>query len=368
MLWIPGPTEVRAEILAECARPMIGHRGTAMVELIERIDPHLPLAFGLQPGSEAVCGVHTCSATGMMEAALIGTGPRVLALVHGAFSKRWFEIAGLLGKDVRALECAWGQAPDPREIERVLAQEGPFDAVTLVGNETSTGVRTPLGPIRDVLAAHPRTHLLVDVVSLLAGAPIDFDAHALDFALAGTQKALALPPGLTVFCVSRRYLERAREREQRGYYLDPVRIVDGHTARKTPSTPSIGLYYALARQLEDISSGATLPGGEDPAGPTAWQMRFEKHERMQARTVQWAESHELQLFPAPDLASPTISCIRSGSIDTPTFVAGLKERGFEIGNGYGPLKNETFRIGHMGDHTESGLERLLAAADEVLAR
>jgi aspartate aminotransferase-like enzyme len=346
---------------------MIGHRGGAMVELIERIDPHLPLAFGLEPASESVCGVHTCSATGMMEAALIGTGPRVLALIHGAFSKRWFEIAQLLGKDARALECAWGETPDPSEIERVLAQEGPFDAVTLVGNETSTGVRAPLKGIAEVLAAHPQTHLLVDVVSLLAGAAIDFDAHALDFALAGTQKALALPPGLTVFCVSKPYLERARQRQERGYYLDPVRILDGHTARKTPSTPCLSLYFALARQLEDISSGATLIGGADPDGPAAWQMRFEKHQRMQARTVQWAAGHGLELFPPADLASPTISCIRAGSIDTPGFIAGLKARGFEIGNGYGKLKNETFRIGHMGDHTEAGLERLLAAADEVLA-
>ena len=338
-----------------------------MVELIERIDPLLPLAFGLDSTSASVCGVHTCSATGMMEAALIGTGPRVLALVHGAFSKRWFEVAQLLGKDVRALECAWGEAPDALEIERVLAQEGPFDAVTLVCNETSTGVRAPPAPIAEVLAAHPGTQLLVDVVSLLAGAAIDFDAHALDFALAGTQKALALPPGLTVFCVSRRYLERARRRELRGYYLDPVRILDGHTERKTPSTPCTPLYYALARQLEDISSGATLTGGQDPHGPTAWQMRFEKHQRMAARTLQWAAGHDLKLLPAAKLASPTISCIRSGSIDTPAFIAGLKARGFEIGNGYGKLKNQTFRIGHMGDHTEAGLEQLLAAADEVLA-
>ena len=367
MLWIPGPTEVRREILEECARPMIGHRSGAMSELIERIDPHLPLAFGVDPAGGAVCGVHTASATGLMEAALIGAGPRVLSLVYGAFSRRWFQIAQSLGKDARPLEFAWGEAPDPQAVADALAAHGPFDAVTLVGNETSTGVRVPLKEISEVVHAHDRTHLCVDVVSLIAGGPIDFDAHAIDFALAGTQKALALPPGLTVFCVSERYLERARSVPRRGYYLDPVRILDGHVARKTPSTPCIPLYYALARQLEDISSGATLPGGVDVAGPEAWQLRFEKHARMQQRTVAWALGHGLPLFPDARHASPTVSCLRSESIDTAALVAGLGQRGLVISNGYGELKNKTFRIGHMGDHTEEGLEELLAAADEVLS-
>ena len=368
MLWIPGPTEVRQEVLAACTKPMIGHRSPACAELVGAVDPGLELAFGLDPASTATVAVHTCSATGLMEASLHGVGPRVLSVVGGAFAKRWAGIAKTLGKDVDVLEVEWGSAVRQEDLRRALSEHGPFDAVTLVANETSTGVRTHLDRVAEVLADFPDTQLLVDMVSLLAGAPVVFDADRIDFALAGTQKALALPPGLAVCCVSERYLEGARGRARGSSYLDPVAIVEGHAARKTPSTPAVGLYYALHRQLEDITSGVTLPEADRHLeGAAAWYARFAKHERMQARTVDWARGHGLELLPSADSASPTVSCIRAGHVDVAALTAGLKERGYEISNGYGPLKGQTFRIGHMGDHTEVGLEELLKAADEVLA-
>jgi aspartate aminotransferase-like enzyme len=368
VLWIPGPTRVRPEILAECARPMIGHRGKAMTALIERLDPGLKLAFGVAEDSSARVAVHTTSATGLMESSLLGVGPRVLSVVNGAFAKRWHEIAKLCGKDAVAMTIEWGQAPSPEELARVLSEQGPFDAVTLVSNETSTGVRTPLGEIARVMRQHSRTMLLVDLVSYIAGAPVDFDANGIDFGFAGVQKAFALPPGISVMCASARYLELARTQPRRGFYLDPIKIVEGHEQRATPCTPCIPLYYALARQLEDISTGATLPGGpRSRTGRTAWTARFDEHARMQQVTEAWAHSNGLELLPLPEHASPTISCIRAGSLDVAALIAGLKERGHEIGNGYGDLKGKTFRIGHMGDHTEAALAAMLQQADDVVA-
>lgn len=364
-LWIPGPTQVRPELLAECARPMIGHRSKAMGELIERLDPHLPLAFGLEDGSEALAGVHTASATGLMEASLHGVGPRTLSLVTGAFGKRWFEIAGLVGKHAHSLEAPWGATVEAAELDRVLREEGPFDAVTVTGNETSTGVMSPLDDYAAVLARHPDTLFLVDLVSYAAGAAVDLDRRGIDFAFVGIQKAFALPPGITAVCASARYMESARSRPTRGFYLDPVRILEGHAQRKTPSTPCISLYYALARQLEDISAGLLEGGGL--AGRAAWQARFERHRRMCATTLEWCTRHGLERLPEARLASTTISCIRAGELDVPRFLAGLAERGHQVGNGYGKLKDATFRIGHMGDHLETDLAELLAAADEVLA-
>lgn len=367
MLWIPGPTHVRPELLAECARPPIGHRTKAMRELIARLDPGLRLAFGLEPDSKAHVAAHTTSATGLMEGALRGAGRRILCVNGGAFATRWVKIARLLDKQVVELPLEWGRAVDPQELARMLEEQGPFDAVTLVSNETSTGVRTRLDAIGRVLAAHPETLLLVDLVSYIAGAAIDFDANGLDFGFAGVQKALALPPGISVLCASERYMQRARGEEQRGFYLDPIGIIEGHAQRKTPSTPCIPLYYALARQLEDISSGATLPPDERQLeGSQAWQARFRLHERQQAETLAWAERHGLSSLPPLAEASPTISCIRSGEIDVPAFIAALEERGHTIGNGYGDLKGVTFRIGHMGDHTEADLQQLLQAADAAL--
>ena len=367
MLWIPGPTEVRPEILAECARPMIGHRSAAMSELVERVDAHLGLLFGLDSGTTARPAVAPCSATGMMEGALVAVEQRVLCIVNGAFSKRWYQIAQSRGLDAVALEVEWGQAVDDTELARVLDQDGPFDAVTMVCNETSTGVRTPIRLVANVLQAFPDTLLLVDTVSLISGAAVDFDDNLVDFMLAGTQKALALPPGLAVYCCSEDWVERAQANEQRGWYLDPLRHLEGHEARKTPATPCIPLYYALAQQLEDISAGRTLPAAEQQLeGAAAWQARFQKHQRMQARTLAWAAERGLEPFPGEGFRSPTVSCIRAGDLDVAALTAGLAERDLQISNGYGPLKGQTFRIGHMGDHTEEGLEALLAAMDDVL--
>jgi aspartate aminotransferase-like enzyme len=354
ILWIPGPTQVRPEILAECARPMIGHRSKAMTELTERLDPGLKLAFGLSAGSRAHVAVHTTSATGLMESALRGVGPRVLALVNGAFSKRFAEIAALVGKQVTQLTAPMGSAVPMSEIARALAEQGPFDALTVVSNETSTGVRQPLPELAATLRAFPDVLLLVDLVSYIAGAPVDFDANGIDFGFAGVQKALALPPGISVLCASERYLAGARAQPLRGFYLDPVKIIEGHEQRATPATPCISLYYALARQLEDISA-------------RGWAARFDEHARMQSRTAAWAKSHALELLPPAELCSPTISCIRSGGLDVAAFLAGLKQRGHELGDGYGELKGKTFRIGHMGDHDESGLAAMLAIADDVIA-
>lgn len=353
ILWIPGPTQVRPELLAECARPMIGHRSKAMTELTERLDPGLKLAFGLAPGSRAHVAVHTASATGLMEAALRGVGPRVLALVNGAFSKRFAEIAALVGKQVTKLEAPMGSAVPMDEVARALAEQGPFDALTVVSNETSTGVRQPLPELAATLRAFPDVLLLVDLVSYIAGAPVDFDANGIDFGFAGVQKAFALPPGISVLCASDRYLANARRQPLRGFYLDPVKIVEGHEQRATPATPCISLYYALARQLEDIGQG--------------WAARFEKHARMQQRTDAWARKNGLEFLPPPELRSPTISCIRSGGLDVAAFLTGVKQRGHELGDGYGELKGKTFRIGHMGDHDETGLAAMLAIADDVIA-
>ncbi len=363
-LWIPGPTQVRAELAAECARPMIGHRSSDMTRLIERLDPHLRLAFGLSSHSDAQVGVHSCSATGLMEAALLGCGPRVLSLASGAFGRRFHEIAQLCGKEAEVLEAPWGEVVPAQALERALEERAPFDALTVVASETSTGVRAPLDDYARALRSHPGTLLLVDVVSWIAGEAVDFDARGLDFCFAGTQKALALPPGISVLCASRGYLEQARAQTRRGFYLDPLRILEGHVQRKTPATPCIPLYYALARQLEDISAGLLEGGG---TGAEAWQARFQRHARMRARVESWAAQHELEYLPAPPLRSPTVSCIRAGRIEVPAFLSELKRRGHQVGNGYQQLKDRTFRIGHMGDHTEADLAELLSAADEVLS-
>ena len=369
-LWIPGPTEVRPELLAECARPMIGHRFPEMTELLERIDPGLRLAFGLAEGSTSHVAVHSCTASGLMESALRGVTGRVLSLINGSFSKRFADIAESLGLEVVRVQRGMGESFQTEDVAAALEQHGPFDVVTVCASETSTGTATAPSRVAVALESHPETMLFVDCVTWLAGAPIDLDANRIDAAIAGTQKALALPPGLGLMAVSERFLERARVAPRRGWFLDPVKLVETHAAHKPPMTPTISLHYALARQLEEISSGdleASLSPIPHPgAGASAWAARFARHERMRDRTIAWAGEHGLRH--TCDLAdvSPTVSSIDAGGRDVPAFLAHMRESGFRMGGGYGDLKKTAFRIGHMGDHTEAELELLLQAAAQGL--
>ncbi len=365
-LWIPGPTYVRPEILTECARPPIGHRTPEMGELLERIGAHLPFLFGFEPGGGTRAAVSSTSATSVMEAALHGVGPRVLATVNGAFSKRWAEIAAGLGKQVWRLAVELGSAPTPEQLEQALDQHGPVDAVLVVANETSTGVRTPLEPLAQVLAQQTaRPLLLVDVVTLAAGAPVDLDRLGIDFAVTGSQKALALPPGLAPFAASERYQATARRLQRPSFCLDPIRMLDGQAERKTPTTPAIGLHFALARQLEDISTG-TLETAPVRSPSEGWKARFERHERLAQRTRQFADQQGLPPFPARAAwNSPTVACLTAPN--GPQLVQALLKRGLRISGGYGELAHRTIRIGHLGDATEDDLDRLLGALGSCLA-
>lgn len=366
-LWIPGPTEVREPLAALASEPMIGHRSGAMTELLERIAPHLPHLFGYAEGSGYRACVHSASATGLMESALRGVSGRVLSIVGGAFAKRFADIAETLGREVVRLEVEWSQSVDLDVLTRTLEEQGPFDAITLVSNETSTGVVTPLVELSErVRAVAPDTLLLVDAVTLAAGQPVWTERARLDAVITGSQKALALPPGLALMAASPRYCERAARTEHRGWYLDPLRLLDGQEALKTPTTPAVPQYRALAQQLEDISAGVVEGGGfAQPCD--AWVARFERHERMRERTLGWARGHGLGPFAErPEWCSATVTCVSAEGLDVAAFAQGLLGRGFQISNGYGPLKGRTFRLGHMGDHDEVALESLLSAADEVL--
>ena len=346
-LWLPGPTEVAPEILRLLTEPMIGHRTSEMESIIASLDPHLRILFGADESLHRVA-VHSCTATALMELGLRAVGPRVLSLVNGSFSERFAEIAGVLGKDVTRVESPLGS---PADLDAACAAlvRGPFDAITVCASETSTGALTSPASIGAAFAGRGETRLLVDVVTLAGAAPIEVSEHGIDFALTGTQKALALPPGLGLIAVSNRMFERACAGEPTSYFLDLERIVKAHESRKPPMTPTIPLYRALRAQFERIAEQGL-------------EHRWAEHEAMRARTREFAASSGIPVFgPSvdPSETSPTVTCLE---VPEPSaLLTSLEQRGFRIGGGYGPLKNSCVRIGHMGDHTREGLEGLLAA-------
>jgi aspartate aminotransferase-like enzyme len=283
---------------------------------------------------------------------------RVLNCMKGAFSDKWFDVAKRCGKEAEALQVEWGSPILPEQIDDRLAT-GEFDAITLVHNETSTGVMSPLNEIAALKEKYPDVMFIVDSVSSMTGVKIEFDKLDIDLLLAGTQKAFALPPGLSVFTASQAALDRAATIHDRGYYFDLHEFQKNAEKRMTPSTPSIGHIYALQSKLEEM-----ITEGLDA--------RFARHARLAQMTRDWAKGHGFTLFPEAGYESQTLTCVNNGTksggreIDVAKLQGLMKERGILIDGGYGKLKGKTFRLSSMGDETEETMQSLYGLLDESL--
>jgi aspartate aminotransferase-like enzyme len=350
VLFSPGPTEVAPEILRAMARPVIGHRGAEMQALIHDLVPRARSLFGTRAHDIFFTA---CSATALWEAALRNcVVRRVLVPICGAFSERFYEVACGCGLEADPLHVEWGRPVSPQAVADLLAS-GRYDAVALVHNETSTGVTNPLGPIAEAVARQPDVLLLVDAVSSLGGIPVDVDRHGIDVCLASVQKCLALPPGFSLCAVSERALERSRTRVGKGYYLDFVRLKSVFDRETPMATPSISHMFALQEQFHRIETEGL-------------QERYARHHAMAELARAWATEH-FALFAAEGSRSDTVTCVaNSRGLAVAPFLQALGRRGYAISNGYGRLKEATFRVGHMGDHTVAALRGLLGAMDEAL--
>ncbi len=350
VLFTPGPTEVAPEILREMARPVIGHRGAEMQELIRDILPRARALFGTRAHDVFLTA---CSATALWEAAIRNcVARRVLVPVCGAFSERFYEVALSCGAEADPLHVEWGRAVGAQVVADMLAT-GRYDAVALVHNETATGVTNPLAAIAEAVRRQGDVLLLVDAVSSLGGIPVEVDRNGIDVCLASVQKCLALPPGFSLCAVSPRALERSARRTGKGYYLDFVRL-KGFFDRQMPmATPSVSHMFALRAQLQRIEREGL-------------ENRYARHRAMADLVRSWAEER-FALFAEPGARSDTITCVaNSRGINVAEFLAALARRGFGISNGYGKLKEATFRVGHMGDHTPEAVTRLLGVMGEAL--
>jgi predicted phosphoserine aminotransferase len=349
VLFIPGPTEVDDELRRIMAMPLVGHRDPKFVATVQDVCQRLRSLF--LTGQHAA--FETGPATAAMEASirnLVPRGGRSLHLVGGAFAKRSHQSAASCGRTTEVLEVPLGHAHDPALQHQRLAADPPVDAVCITHNETSTGVLQPLpalaAAVRDTA---PDALVLVDTVTSVAGAELRFDEWGLDFAFAGTQKCLALPPGLVCYAVSERALARAATVEERGFLLDLPRAVADTNAGKTLATPCVPLVYALQRQLERIAAEGL-------------DQRWARHRAMREQTMQWAELEGFAPFVAdPAARSPTVSCLDAKGADVDALAKQALAAGFKLDKGYGDLKGKAFRIGHMGDHTPERLDVLLQA-------
>jgi aspartate aminotransferase-like enzyme len=351
-LFIPGPVAVSEKTLRAMTRPMIGHRSTDFVALYQ----------SLQPGLQALAGtkdpvyLSTSSAWGVMEGSLRNVVRRkVLNCMNGAFSDKWFDVSLRCGLAATALKAEWGQPVDPVAVRRELAT-GAYDAITLIHNETSCGCMSDLPALMAVLREFPDVISIVDTVSSFSALPIPKDELGIDVLITGSQKALALPPGLALLSVSPRALERAAGGAGRGYYFDFVEFQKNHENGMTPSTPTISLIYALQSKLEDIAAEGIAN-------------RHARHARLNQTVRDFILAKGFKLFPKEGYGSVTLNCFANTlNLDLAALNKILKSKHhLVIDGGYGKLKGKTFRISNMGDETDETIAALLAALDSALA-
>jgi predicted phosphoserine aminotransferase len=353
-LFIPGPTEVRPEVLDAQTDWMIGHRMPECADLISRIRPKLGQVFI----TEKRVLISASTGSGFMEAAIRNvTNKKVLNCVNGAFSKRWQDITVACGRENEVLDAKWGQPILPEAVAERLVNGG-FDAITVAHNETSTGVTNPIEAIAQVVRQVPNGEhimVLVDAVSSLGGVAIPFDDWDLDLLLTSSQKAFALPAGLAFAAVSDRAMEKAKTVPGRGWYFDFLVLEKYLLRNQTPATTAVSLMYALDKQLDDM-----MAEGMDN--------RYARHLAMRDRTIEWANSRGLTLFAPEGYRSPTVTCISNDrEFDIPELNTFLRSKGMIISDGYGSLKGKNFRIAHMGDLQMGDMEELFAAIDEYFA-
>jgi len=356
-LHIPGPVEINERTWQAFRTPMIGHRSKDFQDLYGKIQPQLQKLLATQ----SLVYISTSSAWGIMEGAIRNLcSKKVLNCMCGAFSDKWFDVSKRCGKEAEGLQVEWGSPVLPADIDAKLAG-GEFDALTLVHNETSTGVMNPLAEIAKLKAKYPDVMFIVDTVSSMSAVPTNFDELGIDLILAGTQKAFALPPGMAVFACSEAAMKKAETISDRGYYFDLIEFRKNAEKNMTPSTPSIGHIYALSSKLDEI-----FEEGLDA--------RYARHELLAGLTREWAAKHGFTQFPDEGYGSHTLTCVNNGAkergstIDVANLQSLVKQQGILIDGGYGKIKGKTFRLSNMGDETETTMKHLYEVLDWAMEK
>ena len=348
----PGPTPVPPEALAAGAAPIIHHRGPDFRELMLRTLRRL----------QEVCRTEndvllfTASGSGAFESALVNIlspGERVLVVTAGAFGDRWCAMATAFGADVHELRYAWGETPQPDDLRSRLAETGA-EVVVVVHSETSTGVVADLQALARV-AQDAGALLLVDAVSSLGAVPLETDAWGLDVVVAGSQKALMTPPGLSLTTVSEAAWERSRRSTMARFYFDWERMQKALAAGSTPFTPAVTLVASL-----DVALELLLEEGLEVA--------FARHAALGRACREGAKAMGLELFSPDEERSAVVTAILTpDGVDAKDLVLELRDRfGITVAGAHGELGSRMFRIGHIGYYDVLDITTALTAVETLL--
>ncbi len=351
-LFTPGPVYVPERILIEMAKPNDTHRSKPYAEMHELVEEGLKK---LLYTSNTIL-ISTSSATGLMEACvrnLVKEDEKALFFSIGAFGDRWYKIGVNNGKIAVKESVEWGKAITPEFLKEKLSKE-KYSVVCLQSNETSTGVYNPIYDIIPIIKDYGAL-VCIDATSSMAGIKLEVDKLGIDVCLASVQKCFAMPPGLAVCSISKEALEKAEQVKNRGFYFDFISLLKKNKLNQTPNTPPIPQIRGLTAQLDYILNREGL------------EKRFQRHAQLGKRTRIWVRDMNLEMFPEKGYESNTVSTIKNTfEIDYGEMVSRMLAKGYRIVNGYGSLKNKTFRIGHMGEISIENLEEMLKVLTDVI--
>jgi aspartate aminotransferase-like enzyme len=349
--FLPGPVEIHPDILAALQRPMLSPWSDEARAFLERLQPDLQRLFRT---AQPVLLAATTS-TGLLEAVIRSAVPRRgMAVCGGFFGDRLAETLAVCGREVVRVHVPPGRALEPEQLEQFLG--GPtVDAILLVHSETSTGALAPLPELARVIRERTDALIVVDAVSSVGAAPVETDAWGLDFVFTGSQKALALPPGLALGVASPRLIERAKSVTGRGWYLDLVAYERAARTAWPVQTPPLTHLFALECQLARIGREGGVEG------------RWRRHTAMLALVEEWVgRGAGFELLAPPGRRSPAVSAlVPTAGQSVPDLLRDMRTRGFTLAGGLGALAERILRIGHMGDATPEGLAVMLAALSEA---
>ena len=351
-LFIPGPVEVRSDVLEKMATPMIGHRTKDASKLQKDISDKLRKLFY----TEEEILLSTSSGSGLMEGAIRScTAKRAAVFSVGAFGNRWYKMAVSNNVPADLFQVEMGKATTAEMVDEAL-KTGKYDLITVTHNETSTGIMNPVDEISQVMKKYPEVIWCLDTVSSMAGTKVEVDKLGVDICITSTQKALGLPPGMAICTFSKKAVERAKNVEFRGLYLDLLELYN-YIQKKNyqyPSTPSLSHMFALDYQLDRILEEGL-------------ENRYARHLEMAKYVRAWAKEY-FEIFPDERYMSNTLTTIKNTrGISVADLNKSLGERGFMISNGYGDLKEKTFRIAHMADCTLEEIKELINNINDILS-
>jgi alanine-glyoxylate transaminase/serine-glyoxylate transaminase/serine-pyruvate transaminase len=361
-LQIPGPTNVPDRVLRAMDYPTIDHRGPQFAEIGAKCLAGMKTIF--KTDSHAV--IYPASGTGAWESALVNTlqeGDLVLMVETGHFASLWHKMASRLGLETEFLATDWRRGVDPQQVEgRLRADtENKIKAVCIVHNETSTGSTSRVNEVRAAMnnAGHDAL-LLADTISSLGSIDFRHDEWGVDVTVAGSQKGLMLPPGLSFNAVSEKALAVASKGGMRRSYWDWEEQIAANKDGAFPFTPATNLLYGLAEAIDMLHEE-----GLDNV--------FKRHDRHAAATRKAVQAWGLEVLcqEPKDYSSALTAVLLPDGHDADAFRAGvLQNFNMSLGNGLAKLAGKVFRIGHLGDFNDlmllgtlSGVEMGLSLAN-----